>query len=62
MPDTVKQAVTFLTSQLVKARGADAIEMASIGSEPAKKMVSEAGGFDDLALALDLLDEFKRVT
>jgi hypothetical protein len=60
LPDDVRQAVISLTSALIKTRGAESYEMASIGQEPSKSDLIEGGGLEDLAVAVDLLGKYQR--
>ncbi|MHB8490613.1 MAG: hypothetical protein ACYDA6_00140 [Solirubrobacteraceae bacterium] len=60
LPDDPRQAVISLTSQLIKSRGAESMELANIESEPTKTLASSSGGFEDLAIAEDLLHWFGR--
>jgi hypothetical protein len=62
MPQQIKQAVIALTSVLIKTRGAESISMPSIHGEPAETEKMESGAADDWEAAVDLLQEFKRVT
>lgn len=61
MPDEMRQAVAFLTSQTIKARGAEAIVLASFGGTPHTKVAASEAGFEDLASAIDLLERYDRV-
>lgn len=59
-PDDVRQATISLTSALIKARGAEAFEMDNIGEEPSKHELIEGGGLEDLSIAVDLLEYYRR--
>jgi hypothetical protein len=61
MPQQIKQAVISLTCVLIKTRGAEAIAMASMRSQPTETEKMESGASDDWEAAVDLLQEFKRV-
>lgn len=61
LPPRVKEAVICLTSQLIEAAGADAIVMETIEAEPGKVLPSESAGFENLAMAVDLLDRYRRI-
>lgn len=58
--DDVRQATVSLTSALIKARGAEAYEMENVGQEPTKEQLIEGGGMEDLSIAVDLLDFYRR--
>lgn len=61
-PPAIKQAVTSLTSALIKTRGSEALVMQSLRSGPSKTDgMGEAGGIEDVEIAIDLLDIFRRV-
>lgn len=61
LPDTVKQAVSFLTTCLVKVRGTEAFTMDTIPSTPTTQTITEAGGSVDYQAAQDMLSSFTRV-
>lgn len=61
LPDDVRQAVISLTSALIKTRGAESYEMASVGQNPSKSDMIEGGGLEDMSIAVDLLDRYRRV-
>ena len=61
LPPAIKQACISLTTALVKVRGTAAFEMASITEQPGKQALIEAGGLEDLEIAIDLLEPFRRV-
>lgn len=60
MPQELKQAVIFLTSVLIKTRGAESIVMQSMHGQPMQTEKMEGGAGDDWEAAVDLLDAFKR--
>jgi len=60
LPDDVRQAVISLTSALIKTRGAQSYDMASVGQAPSKSELIEGGGLEDLAVAVDLLTQYRR--
>ncbi len=61
LPDSVREATIRLTSALIKGRGAEAIEMMSVGGgQPHTTITEEPGGMDDLAVACDLLERYGR--
>lgn len=60
LPDDVREAVISLTSCLIKTRGAESYEMDAVGQTPSKSAVIEGGGLEDLSLAADLLDRYRR--
>jgi hypothetical protein len=62
MPQQIKQAVISLTCVLVKTRGAESIQMPSMRGQAAETDKMESGASDDWEAAVDLLQEFKRVT
>ena len=61
LPPSLRQAVIFLTAALIKARGSDAMILASINDHPGATAGGEAGISDDEARAYALLESFKRV-
>ena len=61
LPQDVRQAVSSLTTALIKTRAADALVMASVSEEPSKSDLIEAGGITDLEVAIDLLEPYRRV-
>lgn len=60
-PDDIRQAVISLTSALIKTRGAESYELEAVGQEPSKSALMEGGGLEDLAVAVDLLQQYRRV-
>jgi hypothetical protein len=61
LPDSIREATIRLTSALIKGRGAEAIEMMSVGGgQPHTTITDEPGGMDDLAVACDLLERYGR--
>ena len=60
LPPAAKQAVICLTSALIKTRGAEAVVMGSIGAEPSHTALTESGGLEDVAVAVDLLTPLRR--
>ena len=62
LPPAIKQAATSLTSALIKTRGSEALVMESLRSGPRKvEGLGEAGAIEDVEIAIDLLDPFRRV-
>lgn len=61
LPPAVKQAVVFLTTALIKARGSEALVMSSLRGEPRKQAKIEDGGLEEIDLAFELLTPFQRV-
>ena len=63
MPDNIKQGVCFLTTDLLKAKGAEAIELVSIGGT--QERISPTGGAgegsEDFVSAVELLSRYDRV-
>ncbi|MHB1472405.1 MAG: hypothetical protein ACYCV4_02060 [Dermatophilaceae bacterium] len=60
LPAAVKQAVISLTCALIRQRGAAATVMSSMRGQPSKAPASDMG-MEDLAVAVDLLEPFRRV-
>lgn len=61
-PDDMRAGVVHLTNAMIKSRGAEAMEMPTIpGGEPSREALIEGGGMEDLAIAVDLLEYYKRV-
>lgn len=60
LPGAVKDAVILLTSSRIKLRGAEAVQMGSITSEPSAPQPTMPGGTTELAQAKDLLLRFRR--
>jgi hypothetical protein len=61
MPDVIKQAVTLLTSALIKTRSAASITMSSTGDRPDRKTSKTAGAIDESEVAAAMLAPFARV-
>lgn len=59
-PESIKEAVILLTSALIKTRGSEAFEMPGIGSQPSKMDHAESGGIEEVDVAIDLLEPFRR--
>jgi hypothetical protein len=62
LPESIKQAVVLLTSALIKTRGSDALVMGSMRSQPNKVSKTEDGGLEEIDLAVDMLEPFRRVS
>jgi hypothetical protein len=61
LPGEIKEAVILLTSAVIKTgRGAESVEMPNFGGQ-GSKIPTEAHGLEELAAALDLLDNHRRV-
>jgi hypothetical protein len=60
LPGAAKDAVILLTSSRIKMRGAEAVQMAAITSEPSKPQPTMPGGTSELAQAKDMLLRFRR--
>ncbi len=60
-PASIKQAVVSLTSCLIRTRGAEALSMAAFGAEPAATELVQSGGFTDLEIAVELLNNYRRM-
>jgi hypothetical protein len=58
-PDDMRQGVISLTSALIKVRGAESYDMPSVGAEPSKEALIEGGGLEDLAVAVDVLAQYR---
>lgn len=61
LPPAIKQAGISLTTALIKVRATQAFTMETVGEQPSKSALLEAGGLEDLEIAIDLLEPFKRV-
>ena len=61
LPEAIKQAVTALTTHLIKTRGAEAMSLASVSGGPTRQDNEPAGASEEYDQAVDLLHEFKRV-
>jgi hypothetical protein len=61
LPAEVKQAVTALTTHLIKTRGAEAMSLASVSGGPTHSQVEPAGASEEYDQAVDLLHPFRRV-
>lgn len=61
LPDQVKQATISLAAALIKTRGAQALSMPSMSSQPSKKELIGSGGNTDVEVAEALLCDFIRV-
>ena len=61
MPQEIKQAVIYLTSVLIKTRGAESLTMRSAGGGPMESDHLEGGALNDFEFAVDLLAPYKRV-
>lgn len=60
LPEAIKEATILLTSALIKTRGAEAYAMPGIGGQPDHLEHSESHGLEDVDVALDLLEPFRR--
>lgn len=60
LPPAVKQAVIFLTVALLKTRGSEAHVMASMNTAPSRKTQIQDGGFEEIDLAVELLEDHRR--
>jgi hypothetical protein len=64
LPPNAVRAVTLLTTALVKQRGSNALALKDL-SAPEQRVAGPGGAFgsmEDVAVALELLDEFRTVT
>ena len=61
MPEAIKQAVTALTTHLIKTRGAEAMSLASVSGGPTHTETEAPGASEEYDQAVDLLHEFRRV-
>lgn len=61
MPAEIKQAVILLTGLLIKTRGSEALEMQSMNRQPSVVEKAEDSPNDDFGIALDLLEDYRRV-
>lgn len=61
MPPSVKNAVVELTSASIRTRGVLSLEMLSMGAQPRTEIGIEDGAMVNLQMAVDLLDDFRRV-
>lgn len=62
LPGEIKEAVTLLTSAVIKTgRGAESIEMPHFGGQ-GNKLTAEADGLEELEVVLDMLADHIRVT
>ena len=62
MPPSIKQAVIFYTSALIKTRGSESFEMPGYGAQPSKGVPMEEDGLQEIGLAQELLEPFRRVS
>lgn len=60
LPGAVKDAVILLTSSRIKLRGAEAVQMGSITSEPSAPQATMPGGTSEYNQAVELLKPFRR--
>jgi hypothetical protein len=60
LPARVKQAVVLLTSALIETAGNDSIVLSAM-AEPGSLANEKGASAENIALAMDMLDEFKRV-
>ena len=57
----MKQAVTALTTHLIKTRGAEAMSLSSVSGGPARQQNEAPGASEEYDQAVDLLHPFRRV-
>lgn len=60
LPGAIKDAVILLVASRIKMRGAEAVQMGAITSEPSKPQPTMPGGTSELAQAKELLRPFAR--
>lgn len=60
LPAAVKQAAVMLTAALIKTRGSEAIVMSQLRQQASSVVPIEDGGFQDVAIAKELLLPFVR--
>jgi hypothetical protein len=60
LPESIKEAAILLTSTLIKTRGSEAFTMPSIGGQPDQQDKAESHGIEDLEIAIDLLQPYRR--